>query len=115
MEKFEYITINTFSDSIKDIEKQEKKKTMLENKGYKLVNQNASCLTYKLDNDIIEYSKTSGEIYIDKNIKSVFENAYNKHPKIFNTERYMYMYSKGDNDYFKNKDTRHYETVRRSL
>ena len=101
MEKFEYITINTFSDSIKDIEKQEKKKTMLENKGY------------KLDNDIIEYSKTSGEIYIDKNIKSVFENAYIKHPKTFNPDKYMYMYSKGDNDYFKNKDTRHYETVRR--
>jgi len=25
----------------------------------------------------------------------------------------MYMYSKGDNDYFKNKDDRHYETVKR--
>jgi len=66
-----------------------------------------------MNNDIIEYSKTSGEIYIDKNIKSVFENAFNKHPKIFNTDKYMYMYSKGDNDYFKNKDTRHYETVKR--
>ena len=107
MEKFEYITINTFSDSIKDIEKQEKKKTMLENKGYKLVNQNASCLTYKLDSQY--------EIYIDENIKSVFENAYIKHPKTFNTDKYMYMYSKGDNDYFKNKDDRHYETVKRGL
>ena len=68
-----------------------------------------------MNNDIIEYSKTSGEIYIDKNIKSVFENAYIKHPKTFNPDKYMYMYSKGDNDYFKNKDTRHYETVRRSL
>jgi hypothetical protein len=66
-----------------------------------------------MDNDIIEYSKTLGEIYIDKNIKSVFENAYIKHPKTFNPDKYMYMYSKGDNDYFKNKDTRHYETVRR--
>ena len=66
-----------------------------------------------MNNDIIEYSKTSGEIYIDKNIKSVFENAFNKHPKIFNTDKYMYMYSKGDNDYFKNKDDRHYETVKR--
>ena len=68
-----------------------------------------------MNNDIIEYSKTSGEIYIDKNIKSVFENAYIKHPKTFNTDKYMYMYSKGDNDYFKNKDTRHYETVKRGL
>ena len=58
---------------------------------------------------------STNNIYIDKNLKSVFENAYIKHPKIFNTDKYMYMYSKGDNDYFKNKDTRHYETVRRSL
>ena len=42
-----------------------------------------------MNNDIIEYSKTSGEIYIDKNIKSVFENAYNKHTKIFNTDKYL--------------------------
>ena len=54
------------------------------------------------------------DIYIDKNIKAVFENAFNKHPEIFNSDKYMYMYSKGSNDYFKNKDTRHYETVRRS-
>ncbi len=57
--------------------------------------------------------KKEGLNWFDKNLKSVFENAYNKHPKIFNTEKYMYMYSKGDWDYFKNKDTKHYETVRR--
>ena len=62
-----------------------------------------------------EFMDNTIDIYFDKNIKSVFENAYNKHPKIFNTDKYMYMYSKGDNDYFKNKDDRHYETVKRGL
>ncbi len=61
-----------------------------------------------------EKRKKEGLNWFDKNLKSVFENAYNKHPKIFNTEKYMYMYSKGDWDYFKNKDTKHYETVRRA-
>ena len=33
--------------------------------------------------------------------------------KLKKPNEYMYMYSKGDWDYFKNKDTKHYETVRR--
>ena len=59
--------------------------------------------------------KKLGLQWFDGNLKSVFENAFNKHPEIFNTERYMYMYSKGDIDYFKNKETKHYETVKRGL
>ena len=72
-----------------------------------IINKNDNLATLKVI--------STNNIYIDKNIKSVFENAYIKHPKTFNPDKYMYMYSKGDNDYFKNKDTRHYETVRRSL
>ena len=40
-----------------------------------------------------------------------FKNAKSK--GLDKPNEYMYMYSKGDNDYFKNKDTRHYETVKR--
>jgi len=50
MKKIEYIVTNTFSDSIKEIKKQEKKKAKLENKGYTLVHESANCLTYKLNN-----------------------------------------------------------------
>jgi len=51
------------------------------------------------------------DIYIDKNINQVFKNAYKKHPKTFKSESYMYMYSKGNYDYFKNIITRNYEAV----
>jgi len=47
MSKFEYIVMNTFSDSIKEIKKQEKKKSKLEKKGYILVHESANCLTYR--------------------------------------------------------------------
>ena len=47
MGKLEFININSFSDTLEDLKRQEKKKTMLENKGYELIHSSISCLTYK--------------------------------------------------------------------
>ena len=47
MKKIEYIVYNYFSDTLKDIKRQERKKTKLENSGYKLIHQGSNCLTYK--------------------------------------------------------------------
>ena len=56
----------------------------------------------------------NNNIYIDENIKSVFENAIKHNQTVkYNPDKYMYMYSKENTDYFKHKDTRQYTTVER--
>lgn len=53
-EHLEYIMINSFSDTLEDLKRQEKKKIMLENKGYDLIHSSSGCLTYRKIKEIKE-------------------------------------------------------------
>ena len=47
MKDLEFIRINSFSDTLEDLKRQERKKIMLENKGYDLIHESSGCLTYR--------------------------------------------------------------------
>ena len=47
MKDLEFITIDSYLDTLEDLKRQENKKIMLENKGYNLIHSSSSCLTYR--------------------------------------------------------------------
>tara|TARA_R100000687_G_scaffold70018_1_gene59545 strand:- start:871 stop:1116 length:246 start_codon:yes stop_codon:yes gene_type:complete len=60
----------------------------------------------------MEEVKNTPGVWVDENTKAVFENALNRNDLIkFNVDKYMYMYTKHNSDFFKHKETRDYVSV----